>query len=150
MAQIDAALEIDVVGRHVGPPDRIVDACARPTHRRHDEIAGRHAGRFAPDGFDDTEAFVTVDQVFVAGRWRTIFARKYLLVGAVDPDREHANEHAVPVLDQIDRRCVDFNESRTAAGGKDRDGFHDADPAARNANSGPSTKIRHASIMCEL
>src|SRR2546430_4511174 len=89
VAQVDPALEVDVVGREVLEADLPVDRRARPPHARDDVAAGAdRVGHVRPDLDDAAEVLVPDDEEVVAGRRVAVLGLVDLLVGAVDADAQ--------------------------------------------------------------
>jgi hypothetical protein len=84
VAEVDATLEVDIVGRHIVGADAVIDAAARSPHRGHDEVTRPEFGHVRADGFDLAEVLVADDQEVVALRRLTVLGGVDLLVRAVD------------------------------------------------------------------
>ena len=67
MPEVDAALEVSVVGRHVLQADAIVETRSGPPYGCHDVVARLEFIDLCADGFDDAKALVAQYQVLVAG-----------------------------------------------------------------------------------
>ena len=97
MTQVDPALEVLVVGRHILEADRVVEAFPRPADCGHDEIARPQERDVWRDGLDWPEALMTDDEEVVA--LQTVFGRVDFAVRAVHADTQHLHEHAAAVRD---------------------------------------------------
>ena len=125
VAQIDAALEVLRVGRHVLETDGVIDARARAPHGGDHVVAWRDRGDVRADGFDAAEAFVADDQEIVTGRRRTVLGRIDLAVGAVDADAQHLDEDASSVREFTEGWPGDFGEmGALRAARQNGDSFH--------------------------
>ena len=126
MPQVDAALEVGVVGGHVVGADEVVETLAGAPHRRHHVIAGTELGDVLAHRLDPPEALVTRDQEVVSLGGRAVLGRVDLLVGPVDADAQHLDEHPAPARDVAHARLGELGEvHRVGTPGEHRDGFHE-------------------------
>src|SRR5262249_4525513 len=86
MAQVDAALVVDIVRGHVVGADLVVDTVTRPTHGGHDVVARTKLSHVGPHGFYPSEALVPDDQEVISRGRCPVFRGVDLLVGSVNAD----------------------------------------------------------------
>ena len=103
VAQVDPALEVDVVGGHVVGADQVVEARARPADGGHDVVAGLHLGHVLPDRLDPAEPFVADDQEVMPVGGGAVLRRVDLLVRPVDADAQDLDEDAPAAGDVVHR-----------------------------------------------
>jgi hypothetical protein len=104
VAEVDAALVVDVVGGHVIGADDVVDAVAGPAYRGDDVVPHRQLGDVGPHRLDPAEALVPDHQEIEPFRRRPVLGGVDLLVGSVHPDSQHLHQHSTPAGDVGERR----------------------------------------------
>src|ERR1041385_5218909 len=97
MAQVDATLEVGVVGRHVVGADEVIDASAGTANGGHYIVARLQFGHIRTNGFDATEPFVADHQEVEPGGSRAIFSRVDLFVSAVHANSQNLYEDAATI-----------------------------------------------------
>ena len=97
MAEIDATLEVGVVGGHVLQADPVVDARSWAPYGRYNVVACLEVRNLWSCLLDHAEALMPDDQVVVTGWRRAVLGGVDLLVGTVDADTENLDEHAAAV-----------------------------------------------------
>ena len=97
VSQVDATFQIDIVGRHVLQTNPVVGARAGTTDRGHDVVAWLELADVWSHGHDLPETLVPENQIVVSWRGGPVLGGVDLLVGAVHPHLEHADQHASPV-----------------------------------------------------
>jgi hypothetical protein len=88
VAQIDAALKVRIIRRHVVGADQVVDARTRTAYRCDHIIARLQFRHVRTDSFDLAKTFVTDHQKIVALRGLPILCRIDFLVGAVNANTQ--------------------------------------------------------------
>ena len=125
MEQVDAALIVRLVGRHVVGADQVVDTAAGPADCRGDEVADGQSAHVRPDCLDLSKRLVSGHQEVVAGRCRAVFGRVDLLVGPIHPHADDLDQHPLPVRYLVDaRRRQLFQVDTVRLPGIDGNGFH--------------------------
>src|SRR5438876_140396 len=104
MAQIDPALVIRVVCRHIVGADEVVDALSRTANGRDHIISRLKFCDVRRDGFDPSKTFVANNQVVESRGRCAVFGGIDFLVGAIDADSQDLHEHASAVRDLVERR----------------------------------------------
>jgi hypothetical protein len=106
MAQVDAALVVDVVGGHVIGADQVIDTLAGPAHGGDDIVVGSQFGHVRAYGFHAAEAFVADDQEIVSWRGGAVFGRVDFLVGTVHTDTKNLYQYSPAVGDLVELGLV--------------------------------------------
>src|SRR5215471_4303065 len=86
VAQIDAALVIGAVGRHVIRADQVIDALAGPAHGSDDIVARLQFSDIRADSFDLTKTFVANHKKVISWRRGTVLGSIDLFVGTIYTD----------------------------------------------------------------
>ena len=125
MAQVDAALEVDVVGGHIVLADGVIDAVSRATDGGDDVVARSQPRDVRSDPLHPAETLVTDDQEVVALRGLTILGGVDLLVGSVDSHTKNCDQHSAPVGNVGLRRFGQLREMNASGLARDHcDRFH--------------------------
>src|SRR5690242_8576729 len=125
VAQVDAALVVDVIGGHVIGSDKVVDALTGATYGGDDVVAGLHFGDIRPDSFHLSETFVADDEKVVSGRCCAVFRSIDLLVGTIDADAENFYQDSAAVWNLIHRWLWQIGDVDAVGLSREyADGFH--------------------------
>ena len=86
VAQVDAALEVTVVGRHVVCADQVVDACTWSAYSRDHVVSRFYVSYVWTNGLNLTKTLMTDDQKIVTRRSLAILGGIDLFVRTIDAD----------------------------------------------------------------
>ncbi len=99
VAEVDAALVVNLVAGDVVPADQVEDRLTRAADRAGDIVARTDLLDLVADFDDLPEAFVPDHQVLAAGRGVAVESLVDLAVGRIDADLQHLHEHATSLGD---------------------------------------------------
>src|SRR5262245_15541540 len=126
MSQVDTALVVSVVGRHVVGADGVVEAGARATHRCNHIVARTKLCNVRADRFYLAEAFVSSHQELITVGRSTVFCSIDFFVRAIHSDSQDPYQDSPTIGDIADTRLWQFCEmNRVGLARKYCDGFHD-------------------------
>src|SRR5690348_17329802 len=110
MTQVDAALEVRVVGRHIVHSDGVIQTRAWSTHSRGNVIVRLQLRDVQAHRFHTAKTFVTQNQEIVSCGRCAVFRRVDLLVGAIDADAQDLDQDSAAVRYVIDARFRYFTQ----------------------------------------
>ena len=123
--QVDAALVVRLVGRHVVGADPVVYAGAGSAHGRRYVVAGAQVAHVRPHLEHAPERLVARDQKVVALRGGAVLSGVDLPVRPVHSDAQYLDEHAAPIGNVVDTWLWQVCQVHAVGlTGEDGDRFH--------------------------
>ena len=130
MPEVDAALVVFVVGRHVVGPDQVVEAAAGPPHGRDHIVSGPQLGHVVANRLDPAEVLVPGHEKRTSFRRLPVFPGVDLLVRAVHSAPQQTHQHPSTSRDVREGGFGELGQvGAVRFAGIDRDGFHHGLPS---------------------
>ena len=147
VAEVDAALVVDLLPGEIVAPDLVVNGSTRPPDRARDKVAGLHLGHPVAHLHDLPEALMADDQVLAPRRRVAVERLVDLSIRSVDTDLEHLHPHGPALRDLTDVRMRLIGQLRfgnlsqvdaVRLPGQDGNGFHRVGPPGMGFQPGGS------------